>query len=171
MLFRSFSANNIYLSLQRGADRLWWNRPTDFESMGWRQLVARFIGLRLKAFLLILFLAPLIVLDQWISNIRFLGFAFVRAWVDPWLPVSLRAGWSVSFGLDMVISFFITSLVTLVLLWWLPSRPIPWRPLVPAAAFAGSAITLLNLLLGRSIIALGLRFQAYGVVEIGRAHV
>jgi membrane protein len=35
---------------------------------------------------------------------------------------------------------------------------------VPAAALSGSAITLLNLLLGRSLQALGVRFQAYGVV-------
>ena len=53
---------------------------------------------------------------------------------------------------------------SLALLWWLPSRRVPWRPLVPAAAFSGTAITLLNLILGRSLLALGLRFQAYGVV-------
>jgi membrane protein len=158
------SANNIYLSLQRGADRLWWNRPFGFEASSWRQLATRFIALRLKAFALIIFLAPLIVLDQWISNIRFLGFAFIRAWVDPWIPTFMRAKASVSFGLDISISFVITFLVTLLLLWWLPSRRIPWRPLVPAAAVAGSAITLLNLLLGRSLLALGVRFQAYGVV-------
>jgi membrane protein len=73
-LLLAFSANNIYLSLQRGADRLWWNRPLDIESLTARQVVVRFITLRLKALLLLLFVGPLIVLDQWISNIRFLGF-------------------------------------------------------------------------------------------------
>jgi len=160
----AFSANNIYLSLQRGADRLWWNRPFDFESLSARQLIVRFITLRLKAFLLLLFVGPLIVVDQWISNIRFIGFSFVRSWIDPLLPAFLRAGVSVSFGLDIVISLFIAILVTLALLWWLPSRRIPLAPLVPAAALSGSAITLLNLLLGRSLQALGVRFQAYGVV-------
>lgn len=163
-LLLAFSANNMYLSLQRGADRLWWNRPFDFGSLPPRKLVVRFVTLRLKAFLLLLFVGPLIVLDQWISNIRFIGFNFVRSWVDPLLPAMLRPGISVSFGLDLVISLAIAILVTLALLWWLPSRRIPFAPLVPAAVLVGSAITLLNLLLGRSLLALGLRFQAYGVV-------
>jgi membrane protein len=159
-----FSANNIYLSLQRGADRLWWNRPLDIESLTARQVVVRFITLRLKALLLLFFVGPLIVLDQWISNIRFLSFNFVRSWIDPLLPAFLRAGVSVSLGLDISISLVIAMLVSLALLWWLPSRRIPLAPLVPAAALAGSGITLLNLVLGRSLFALGLRFQAYGVV-------
>jgi len=163
-LLLAFSANNIYLSLQRGADRLWWNRPLDIESLSARQVVVRFITLRLKALLLLLFVGPLIVLDQWISNIRVLGFSFVRSWIDPLLPGFLRTGVSVSLGLDISISLVIAILVSLALLWWLPSRRIPLAPLVPAAALAGSGITLLNLLLGRSLFALGLRFQAYGVV-------
>ncbi len=163
-LLLAFSANNIYLSLQRGADRLWWNRPLDIESLTARQVLVRFITLRLKALLLLLFVGPLIVLDQWISNIRFLGFSFVRSWIDPLLPAFLRPGVSVSLGLDISISLVIAILVSLALLWWLPSRRIPLAPLLPAAALAGSGITLLNLLLGRSLFALGLRFQAYGVV-------
>jgi membrane protein len=114
--------------------------------------------------LLFLFVGPLIVLDQWISNIRFLSFSFVRSWIDPLLPAFLRDGVSVSLGLDISISLVIAILVSLALLWWLPSRRIPLAPLLPAAALAGSGITLLNLLLGRSLFALGLRFQAYGVV-------
>lgn len=163
-LLLAFSANNIYLSLQRGADRLWWNRPLDIESLTARQVVVRFITLRLKALLLLLFVGPLIVLDQWVSTIRFLSFSFVRSWIDPLLPVFLRPGVSVSLGLDISISLVIAILVSLALLWWLPSRRIPLAPLLPAAALAGSGITLLNLLLGRSLFALGLRFQAYGVV-------
>jgi len=163
-LLLAFSANNIYLSLQRGADRLWWNRPLDIESLTARQVVVRFVTLRLKALLLLLFVGPLIVLDQWISNIRLLSFGFVRSWIDPLLPAFLRAGVSVSLGIDISISLVIAILVSLALLWWLPSRRIPLAPLLPAAALAGSGITLLNLLLGRSLFALGLRFQAYGVV-------
>jgi len=163
-LLLAFSANNIYLSLQRGADRLWWNRPLDIESLTARQVVVRFITLRLKALLLLLFVGPLIVLDQWVSTIRFLSFSFVRSWIDPLLPAFLQPGVSVSLGLDISISLVIAILVSLALLWWLPSRRIPLAPLLPAAALAGSGITLLNLLLGRSLFALGLRFQAYGVV-------
>jgi len=163
-LLLAFSANNIYLSLQRGADRLWWNRPLDFEPICWQQLVRRFVVLRLKAFLLLLFIGPLIVLDQWVSSIRFLGYGFVRSWLDPLIPSLWRGGGSVSLGLDIALSAAIAIAVTLLLLWWLPSRRIPLRPLIPAACVAGSAITILNLLFGRSLVLVGVRFQAYGVV-------
>ena len=46
----------------------------------------------------------------------------------------------------------------------LPSRRIPFRPLIPGALIVSGSLTLSNLLLGRSLLALGLRFQAYGVV-------
>jgi len=128
-LLLAFSANNIYLSLQRGADRLWWNRPQDFEALTARQVVVRFITLRLKAFLLLLFVGPLIVLDQWISNIRFIGFSFVRSWIDPLLPPFLRAGVSVSFGLDISISLAIAILVTLPCSGGSPRAAFPWLPL------------------------------------------
>lgn len=159
-----FAANNIYLSLQRGADRLWWNRPFDHAHLDLPQLVVRFILLRIKAFVLLLLIGPLLIVDQWVSSFRSLGFGFVRAFVDPLLPALLQTGGSVSFGLDMLISLLIATLVTLLLLWWLPSRRIPMGPLLPAALFTACLITGLNLLLGRSLVQLGLRYQAYGVV-------
>ncbi|MBU6354756.1 MAG: YihY/virulence factor BrkB family protein, partial [Cyanobacteria bacterium REEB498] len=89
-----------------------------------------------------------------------------RQWVDPQIPVPLRGGGSVSFGFDVLISFLLTALMTLLLLWWLPSRRIALRPLLPAAFLAGAGITLLNLALGRTLLLLGFRFQAYGVVGV-----
>jgi len=53
---------------------------------------------------------------------------------------------------------------SLVFLWMLPSRRIPWRPLIPGALLLSVSLTLLNLLLARSLLLLGVRFQAYGVV-------
>lgn len=160
------AANNIYLSLQRGADRIWWGRPFSGTSLPWPDVVRRFIALRIKAFVLLVLIGPLIVLDQWISNIRFLGFALLRRWVDPLVPLLLRPGGSVSLGFDLLISLLLTALVTLLLLWWLPSRRIPLRPLIPASSLVAVAITLLNLLLGRILVLLGFRFQAYGVVGV-----
>ena len=66
--------------------------------------------------------------------------------------------------MDVLISLGIGCLSALILLWLLPSRPIRLRPLVLPSVLVGSALTLLNLLLGRSLVAMGLRFQAYGVV-------
>jgi membrane protein len=161
-----FSANNIYLSLQRGADRLWWNRPYGTEGLSWPSLVRRFIALRLKAFALLVCIGPLIVMDQWISNIRYLGYNVLHHWLAPVLAFPRSFGGSVSLGLDLLISLTLSALVTLLLLWWLPSRRIPLRPLLPAACIAGFAITSLNLVLGRILVLLGFRFQAYGVVGV-----
>jgi len=160
------AANNIYLSLQRGADRLWWSRPFHDQARSWRAVVARFIALRIKAFVLLLLIGPLVVLDQWISNIRFIGFHLLRHWVDPYMPPLIRTAGSVSLGFDLLISLLLSVLVTLLLFWWLPSRRIPLRPLIPAAVVTATAISLLNQLLGRILVLLGFRFQAYGVVGI-----
>lgn len=158
------SANNIYLTLQRGADRLWWNRPAGMEGFPWQMLVRRFIRLRLKAFLLLLLVGLLMVVDQLISNFRFFGSVFLRGWLLERLPSRWRWFGSVSFGADLTLSLLISFFAILVLLWLLPSRRIPLRPLVPAAVLVSALLTSLNLLLGRSLVALGLRYQAYGVV-------
>jgi membrane protein len=158
------NANNIYLTLQRGADRLWWNRPFGFDGLPWREIVRRFVLLRLKAFVLLLLVSALIVADQLISNLRFFGFKVLRQWMLAALPHPFHWLLSVSSGMDVLISLGIGCFSALILLWWLPSRPILLRPLVLPAVLVGSALTLLNLLLGRSLVAMGLRFQAYGVV-------
>jgi len=53
---------------------------------------------------------------------------------------------------------------SLFLLWVLPSRRIRWRPLLPGALLIGISLTFLNFALGRLLVALGVRFQAYGLV-------
>ena len=37
------TACNIYLTLQRGADRLWWNRPWGQVALPWPRLIRRFV--------------------------------------------------------------------------------------------------------------------------------
>ncbi|MFM7312714.1 MAG: YihY/virulence factor BrkB family protein [Cyanobium sp.] len=164
VLLLVFSANNIYLTLQRGADRLWWNRPFDQPHLPWYALVRRFILLRLKAFVLLLMISLLITLDQLISNLRFFGFKVLRQWLIQSLPDSLQWLVTVSGGVDVVISLFIGCIIALLFLWLLPSRRIPLRPLLPSALLVGVSVTALNLVLGRVLVAVGLRFQAYGVV-------
>ncbi len=158
------SANNIYLALQRGADRIWWNRPFGREHLLWNQVVLRFVLLRLKASLLLILIGMLFVLDQLISNLRFLGLVFFRQWFLSKAPAPLLALASVSAGVDLLLSLMLSFLAALVLFWFQPSKRIPMRTHVPGALLASGSITLLNLLLGRVLVALGLRFQAYGVV-------
>ena len=158
------NANNIYLTLQRGADRLWWDRPFDLPPLRWEELVRRFLLLRLKAFLLLLLAASLLVIDQLVSHLRLFGFKVLRQWLIEALPSSLHWLVNVSGSADLLISLLIGSITALLLLWLLPSRPIPLRPLLAPAMLVGISLTLLNLLLSRVLIAIGIRFQAYGVV-------
>jgi len=158
------SANNIYLALQRGADRIWWNRPFGVEHLPWNQVVRRFVLLRIKASLLLILIGMLFVLDQLISNLRLLGFVFFRQWFLSMAPSPLLALTSVSAGVDLLLSLMLSFLAALVLYWFQPSKRIPMRTHIPGALLASGSITGLNLLLGRVLVALGLRFQAYGVV-------
>jgi membrane protein len=158
------SSSNIYLTLQRGADRLWWNRPFGFDGLTWQQVLVRFVALRLKALFLLFGVGLLIVLDQLISSLRFLGSTVIRTWLLERIPAPWLGFGSVSGGVDVGVSLLISFLAALVFLWLLPSRRIPLRPLLPAALLVSLSTTILNLILGRSLVVLGLRFQAYGVV-------
>jgi membrane protein len=164
LVLLSLSASNIYLTLQRGADRLWWNRPFGFDHLRWPAHLRRFLVLRLKALLLLLMAGVLIGVDQLFSSVRLFGLKSLHGVLQSYLPASLRWMGSLSTGLDLLLSLLITFCVILLLLWALPSRQVPLRPLIPAALLVGISLTLSNLLLGRTLLALGLRFQAYGVV-------
>lgn len=158
------NANNIYLTLQRGADRLWWNRPYDLESLSWLGVVQRFLILRFKSLLILLLVGPLLIVDQVIGNIRVLGSTALRSWLSGVLPS--RLGWigELSYGGDFLLSNILAFVSMMVLLWLLPSRRVPWRPLVPGALLISTVATLLSVILGRLLYMLGIRFQAYGVV-------
>lgn len=158
------NANNIYLTLQRGADRLWWNRPYGLETLSWMRIVQRFLLLRLKSLLILLLVGPLLIADQVIGNIRIFGSTILRDWLSNFLPD--RLGWlgKLSTGGDYLLSNVLAFASVMVLLWLLPSRAVPLRPLIPGAILISSVSTLLSVILGRILFAMGLRFQAYGVV-------
>jgi len=158
------TSSNAYLTLQRGADRLWWRRPFDLPQLSWSRLVVRYVRLRLKAVALVALMGLFIAVDQLISSRRLLGSLDIRDALLEALPQSLLWQRPVTLGLDLLVSLVLTFLGALLFLWLLPSRRIPWRPLLPGAWLCSAALTLLNLMLGRALLALGLRFQAYGVV-------
>lgn len=158
------TASNAYLTLQRGADRLWWNRPFGFEGLSWLHLVSRYVRLRLKAFGLVSLFSLLIVVDQAFTNMRLLGSAGLRDGLFNLWPAARGLQQPVSSGLDLVISLLLSVAASLLLLWVLPSRRIRWRPLLPGALLIGTSLTFLNLVLGRVLVTLGVRFQAYGLV-------
>lgn len=158
------NANNIYLTLQRGADRLWWNRPLGLEFMSWRRIVQRFFWLRMKSLLILILVGPLMILDQVIGNIRILGSTLLRDWLFAVLPPGF--GWLGRFsaGTDLLLSIFLAFISVMVLLWLLPSSRVPWRALIPGALLISTVSTSLTVVLGRLLFLIGLRFQAYGVI-------
>jgi membrane protein len=164
LLLLLLNANNIYLTLQRGSDRLWWNRPLGLESLTWNRILRRFILLRLKSFLILILVGPLVVLDQIIGNIRVLGSTAIRHWLSELLPPRLEWLGKVSVGVDLLLSNLLAFVSVMVLLWLLPSRRVPLRPLIPGAFLISSTTTLLTMILARLLFLMGLRFQAYGVV-------
>lgn len=158
------TASNAYLTLQRGADRLWWNRPAGLEDLSWKRLVVRYVRLRVKAFGLVSLFALFIVVDQAFTSTRLLGSANLWARGLAILPLARDLQRPVSSLLDLIISLLIAIALALLLLWVLPSRRVPWQPLLPGALLIGSSLTILNLVLGRILLAVGVRFQAYGLV-------
>lgn len=158
------TASNAYLTLQRGADRLWWDRPFGFEGLSWPALVRRYLQLRIKAFGLVSLFALLIVVDQTFTNMRLLGSSGLRDALLVIWPWARDIQQPVSWGLDLIISLGLSVGASLLLLWVLPSRRVPWRPLLPGAVLIGVSLTFLNLVLGRVLVTLGVRFQAYGLV-------
>ena len=158
------TASNAFLTLQRGADRLWWGRPYDLPPLPWKRLVVRYLHLRFKAIAMVALMGLFMALDQLISSQRLLGSLDLRGFVVHLLPQALLWQRPVVLGVDLALSLLITYAGVWLFFGLLPSRQIAWRPLMPGAALCAVALTGLNLLLGRALVALGLRFQAYGVV-------
>ncbi len=164
VLFLLVTASNAYLSLHRGADRLWGFRPGPVQPWPWTTLVWRFIRLRVKAFLLVLVIGLLIVMNQLLASVRLINAGSWRLALAEWLPTGLQTWVPLPVVVDVLLSLAIAWLLALALLRVLPSRRIPLRPLMPGALLIGLALTGLNWALGRSLLSLGNRFQAYGVI-------
>lgn len=163
-IFLLVSATNAYLSLQRGADRLWGFRPCLLPPTHWTQPVHRFVRDRLKSFALVLLIGFSVVLDQLTTNLRVLSPGSWRRLLEPWLPSGLGLWIPVPLLLDVALSLALAITLAFALLIILPTRPVPRRALVPGAVLIGCVLTALNAALGRSLISLGTRFQAYGVI-------
>ena len=160
------TAGNVYLTLQRGADRIWHGvLPKPRDSRPWQEHVWQFIKLRLEAFVVVLMIGLLIVVDQISANLRMVPATalvdFVRSL--PWLADFLALIPVLKFGRFLVPCLGFSALA-LLLQFLLPSRRVPLKPLIPGSVLIGVLFTILNLAVSRSILSLGTRFQAYGVI-------
>ena len=163
-LFLLITSTNAYLSLKRGADRLWGFRPYLQPPQHWSQPVARFIRVRFEASALVLLIGFFVVLDQLTTSLRLLRPGSWRLQLQHLLPSDLPlwspVPWLVDFGLSLVLAIGLAYGVMA----FLPSRRVAGAPLLPGALLTGTALTALNAAVGRSVLSLGNNFQAYGVI-------
>ena len=162
--FLLLTASNAYLTLQRGTDRLWGLRSSEPQGLPWQASVANFLRVRIEAFSLLLLVALITALDQLTTSFRMLDPGTWRAALMKQMPVAFHPFLPVSPALDFTLSLVASCFLAFVLLRLLPSRPVPHRPLMAGALLIGTSLTGLNIALGRSLISLGARFQAYGII-------
>ncbi len=165
-MFLLFTAGNAYLSLQRGSDRLWEDElPSRKVSPAWQEQASKFLRNRIEAFLIVFFIGFLMVLDQISANLRMIPSTVLENITNSNNLISdlflklplLQVG-------QFAIPFLGFTLMALLLQALLPSRRVPLKPLIPGSILIGIGLTTLNLAVSKSILSLGVRFQAYGFI-------
>ena len=165
-IFLLITSGNAYLTLQRGADRLWDDGlPARKFPTPWKIQAFRFIRTRVEAFLVVLLIGLLVVIDQISTNIRMIPGAVFEdlSKTSPWLTQIMDKLPVIEVG-QFVIPFMGLSIMALTLQALLPSRRVPLKPLIPGSLLIGVLLTALNLTVSRSILSLGSRYQAYGFI-------
>lgn len=160
------TASNAFLALHRGADRLWWGRQDLEPQRSWLGHLRHQVQLRLKAMLALAIVLALLMVDQRIalSGVRIPVELFQSLGLSPPRLTLWEQTFTLSAGVTMLASFSLLLIGSLLLLWLLPSRRVPWRRLLPGALTIAVLMTLLKQVLSRLLLALGGHFQAYGVV-------
>ena len=160
------TASNAFLTLQRGADRIWQEWMPDQDQPPRLSMQAlQFVRSRLEAFLIVLLLSVLIVVEQLVVGFRRLPDELLQTVQQfiPGLSPFLRTGPVTQLG-QILVPTIVLSVLAVFLQRVLPSRRVPWKPLNPGAILIGFSLTVLNSILSLSIISLGNRYQAYGVI-------
>ncbi len=127
--------------------------------------IVDFLRARVEAFMIILLISVFIVLEQIVVGFRRLPEEFLEnlKGVVPGL-VNIIHGSPVLPMVQIVASALGLSFLVVLLLRVLPNRRVPFHSLVPGAILISLSLTLLNVILGLSIVSLGNRYQAYGVI-------
>ena len=160
------TASNAFLTLQRGSDRLWQDwAPRQSQPAPFSLQALQFIRSRLEAFVIVLMVGLLIATQQIVVGFRQLPSELLDS-LRPWLPnlVDVVQVGSVFRFAQFIVPTTVLSLLAMLLQRVLPSRRVPLTALVPGSILIGLGLTLLNSVLSLSLISLGSRFQAYGVI-------
>ena len=165
-MFLMITAGNAYLTLQRGADRLWEDvLPVKSKPDPLKIQAFRFIRNRIEAFFVVLLVGILMVIDQISANIRMIPETVLEdlANTTPWIENAITKIPVLQVG-QFILPLIGFSTMALLFQGLLPSRRVPLKPLIPGAFMIGTLLTILNLAVSRSILSLGSRFQAYGFI-------
>ena len=121
--------------------------------------------MRLKASVVALLLAVVLVLNQLVSPLPQLA-RVLSAFPGLLLPGALPpTGAGLTQGLlDALLGWSGLLLLALLLLWVLPSRSPSWRAILPGAFTTATGLLLAKPLLLHLVLWLGRRFQAYGIL-------
>ncbi len=166
-MFLMITAGNAYLTLQRGADRLWEDAlPSNSSDIPFRIQAFRIIRNRIEAFIVVLLVGFLMVIDEISSYLKMVPGA---VWSDlkeniPQLTDALEKIPLIGFS-QLIIPFIGFTIMALLLQSLVPRRRIPIRPLIPGSILIGTLLTILNSAVSRTILSLGSRFQAYGIIS------
>lgn len=160
------TAGNVYLTLQRGSERLWEDVIAPQQGdLTFKVHVAQFVRVRLEAFFVVILIGLLLVIDQLSANLRMIPATAISelSLTIPWLASILSRVPVLQFG-RLMVPFLVFSASALLLQFLLSNSKVPFRPLLPGSLLIGLSLTVLNLAVSRSILSLGSRFQAYGVI-------
>ena len=160
------TASNAYLTLQRGADRLWSEiLPEPEVGLSWGKQVVQFCRTRVEAFLTVFAISILIVFQQLVISVGQLpeDILGILDGVIPGLMGFVSSSPILPLG-KILLPALILSLMAWLLQVVLPSRRVPVIPLIPGSLLIGFGLAFLNRILSLSIVSLGNRYQAYGVI-------
>ncbi|KGG16843.1 MULTISPECIES: YihY/virulence factor BrkB family protein [unclassified Prochlorococcus] len=166
-MFLIITAGNAYLTLQRGADRLWEDAlPSKTTSIPLRMQAFRLIRNRIEAFLVVLLVGLFMVIDEVSSYLKMIPGAVWTELQDanPQFTDTLSKIPLIEAG-QIILPFIGFTIMALLLQALVPRRRVPIRPLIPGAIMIGGLLTILNSAVSRTILSLGSRFQAYGIIS------
>jgi membrane protein len=113
---------------------------------------------------LVLLIGFFVVLDQLTTSLRLLRPGSWRLQLQQLLPPDLPLWSPVPRLVDFSLSLLLAIGLAYGVMALLPSRRVLGAPLLPGALLTGTALTVLNAAVGRSVLTLGSNFQAYGVI-------
>ena len=141
-MFLMITAGNAYLTLQRGTDRLWEDiLPKKTKPDPLRIQAFKFVRNRVEAFLVVLLVGLLMVIDQISANIRMIPGVVLEELTNttPWIANTLSKLPVLQVG-QFILPLLGFSTMALLLQALLPSRRVPLQPLIPGALMIGTLL-------------------------------